>query len=253
MKTRLISFTGILSKKSVCRISSLALALAVFCTGSTAYANQHNELSVTYTAVDTIIVTGSNQTSQFNLPLVLTAFSASLINQNVVLNWTAGQEKQLSHFVIERSTNGRDYSEVAIVVTESNDNVKQQYQYKDAVKPQSSGILYYRLRLVDLQGRYQNSSVRIVKPGDMAAEKEINISVYPNPVSTALRITIPSDWQNKPVNYDVYNSKGQLVKHTSNSQSGQTEVVSMQELGAGLYVVKAYTESAIATKCVVKQ
>src|SRR5215213_9741684 len=45
-----------------------------------------------------------NQENQFMLPLVLKNFNASLHSKKVKLNWVTGHEKDLSHFVIERST-----------------------------------------------------------------------------------------------------------------------------------------------------
>jgi hypothetical protein len=39
------------------------------------------------------------------------SFSASLQKQHVLLNWSPTEEKNVSHFVIERSTNGSDYYE----------------------------------------------------------------------------------------------------------------------------------------------
>ncbi|MFT3825684.1 MAG: T9SS type A sorting domain-containing protein [Chitinophagaceae bacterium] len=249
MKTRLHSFTGQLI---VSRIHFLALVLVSLSMNLPAFAGSRTIYSTsTYIAADTNIVSG-NQSSEFNLPLVLTAFSASLNDQTVSLSWTTGQEKELSHFVIERSTNGRDYSSVAMIFTGDYDNVKQHYTYKDVLRTQSAGVLYYRLRLVDMQGRYQNSNVEIVRNSKDA--NGIKLFAYPNPATEEVRIVIPVEWQNKTLNYGIYDSKGQLVKHATNSQCGSTEVINVRELGAGVYVVKASSANTTeATMRIVKQ
>lgn len=188
---------------------------------------------------------------QFTLPLVITSFDANLDNKNVTLKWETGKEKKLSHFVIERSTNGRDYEDAGVVFASGSSDVKQDYSFSDAINTSAKGVLYYRLKMVDQLNAYNYTEVRIIRFGGDATAS-LHLQAFPNPVVNELRITIPAAWQEKQVNYDLYNGNGQLVRHIASNQANQTEVVSMQGLGRGMYIVKAYTGNEMASQIVVK-
>jgi Secretion system C-terminal sorting domain len=189
---------------------------------------------------------------EFTLPLVLNSFNASLDNKKVVLNWQTGMEKDLSHFVVEKSTNGKDYTEAGIVFTAGNSGVKKEYVFNDPITG-TSDVLYYRLKMVDMDKRYQNSAIRVIKMSNSDVPAEIKLQAYPNPVVNEVRITIPATWQNKQVNYDVFNTNGQRVKHFTNNTASQTETVNMQDLGAGLYFIKASTGNQTAMQRIIKK
>jgi len=187
---------------------------------------------------------------EFSLPLVLLNFNATMNNKKVALNWTTGKEKELSHFVIERSVNGVDFSEVGMVFAAGNSNVKVDYNYADAMAAQSSGILYYRLKMVDADGRFQRSQVKLIRLGEQ--KQNVSIATYPNPVTSELRITIPATWQNKTISFDLFNTNGQLVKHVVAGKAGQTETMNVNDLNAGIYIVKVSNGTEIAVQRIAK-
>lgn len=191
------------------------------------------------------------QEAEFSLPLVLKTFNASLNNKKVSLQWVTGHEKDLSHFVIERSTNGVDYTEQAIVFAMGASKARQEYKYTDASNTVSKGIIYYRIRMMDSRKRHQFSPVRIVRIGEAATTTQVQ--AYPNPVVNELRVTVPESWQNKQVSYEVYNVNGNIVKRVSTNNASQTETLNVKELGTGTYVVKAYTQNETASQRIVKR
>jgi hypothetical protein len=187
----------------------------------------------------------------FTLPLVLLDFKATMNNKNkVALNWTTGKEKELSHFVIERSVNGVDYTDAAMIMATGNSNVKIDYAFNDAINSQSKGVLYYRLRMVDADGKYQHSTVRMIRVGEQ--KENVTIAAYPNPVTTELRITVPATWQNKTISFDLYNANGQIVKHVVAGNAGQTETINVNDLAKGAYIVKATNGGETAVQRIIK-
>ena len=191
-----------------------------------------------------------NTSQEFSLPLVLTEFSATFNNKNVGLSWITGKEKSLSYFVIERSVNGIDYKEVAVVVAAGGTNVKTTYNFSDEINNKATGIVYYRLKMVDFEGRSQRSQVRMIRIGD---EKDnIRLDTYPNPVTSELRITLPVAWQNAPVSFDLYNANGQVVKHMVAAKSNQTEILNVNDLRTGLYIMKVSNGNEPAVQRIVK-
>jgi hypothetical protein len=193
---------------------------------------------------------GNNQGVEFMLPLVLKSFKASLNNKKVALKWVTGHEKDLSHFVVEYSTNGVDYTDEGIVFALGNSTAVQNYSF-DVLNTKSTGVIYYRLKMMDSQKRYQYSPVRLVRVGD--AQVEMQVQAYPNPVVSQLRITVPAAWQNKQVSYDLYDANGILVKRISSESANQTETMNVATLQKGNYIVKAYTKEETASQRIVKK
>lgn len=189
--------------------------------------------------------------NEFTLPLVLLNFNTTLAEKKVNVNWTTGKEKELSHFVIERSTNGLDYTEVGMVVASGSSNVKIDYSFSDMLKTDLKGVLYYRLKMVDMDGSFQRSTVKLIRLGE--TKSTTAISTYPNPVMSELRVTLPASWQNNKVVLDVYSTNGQIVKQVTAARASQTEVLNMNGLPAGVYVVKATSGGETAVQRVVKK
>lgn len=193
---------------------------------------------------------GANS-SEFTLPLVLKNFSAVVNNKKINLDWTTGHEKDLSQFVIERSTNGIEYTQAGTVQSLGNSTAVQKYSFCDVLNTSATGVVYYRLKMMDSQKRYQYSMIRLVRLGD--ASTEVKVQAYPNPVVNELRITIPAAWQNKQVSYEVYNLNGIVVKRVTSANASQTETLNVQSLGTGNYVVKASTLTESASERIVKK
>lgn len=168
-----------------------------------------------------------------------------------MLNWVTGHEKDISHFVIERSTNGIDYSETGMVFAAGNSTAVQNYAFADAVNTNSKGVIYYRLKMMDAIKRHQYSPVRIVRIGDVVTD--VKVQAYPNPVVNELRVTVPANWQNKQVSYEVYSVNGSIVKRITTANASQTETLNVQDLAKGTYVVKAYTQTESASERIVKK
>jgi hypothetical protein len=145
-------------------------------------------------------------------------------------------EMDVSHFVIEKSFDGKTYTDAGVLFTDGNSNVRRDYSFKDEGKNSTSGLVYYRLKTVDLDGKYTQSAVRIIRMGNENSAR--SITVYPNPAVSDLRITLSSSWQDKAVNIQVINANGQSVLQITGARSGQTETVNVNSLTPGMYIVK---------------
>lgn len=184
------------------------------------------------------------------LPITLADFTARLNNKNVLLNWATDMENNASHFTIERSVDGKSFDDAAIVFAEGNSSVRREYSFKDDVSKINSKLVYYRLKMVDMDARYKYSEVVLVR---MAGEEsQTNVLVFPNPAVNELRISIPYEWQNKTVSYTIYNSGGTMVKQKVNSSAGQTETMHVADLPPGIYLIKTNNGSQTAVQKFIK-
>ncbi len=183
------------------------------------------------------------------LPIKLTSFDTKLNNSNVAIDWATSEEINFSHFLLERSANGNDFKEIAIVFADVKENGSE-YSYKDIVSKNTSGLLYYRLKMVDRDGSFKYSNVRIVKLG--GKNNTIAVNAYPNPATSEVRITIPTAWQNKQVVYEMINLNGVIVKQQVNIHASQTETIQVSNLQSGNYVVRLKSGDETAIQMIAK-
>jgi len=185
------------------------------------------------------------------LPVTLKSFTATLDNKKLVINWVSSVENNLSHYVVERSVNGSDYSEIAVLFTNGNSTIDRNYGFTDnSVPAVNKGIIYYRLKMVDMDTKAKYSETRLVRIGEAA--KMVSIQAYPNPVINQLRITIPGNWQNKKVQYEIYSVSGQSIRKVNRNNASQTETMDVSQLTAGSYIIKVISENESATQQFVK-
>jgi hypothetical protein len=190
----------------------------------------------------------SLQAPPTTLPVKLTNFQA-VYNQNVTqLTWATAEEKDFSHFVIERSTNGKDYKDIALVFTGGGNQAT--YAYKDKVSGKEP-ILYYRLRCVDLTKEFTYSAVRVIRLSEVS--NATALTAFPNPVDDQVKLTLPTAWQGKDVQVEVYTNTGIKVHQVQLSNVNLIEVVNLQKMSKGVYIIKAIADNQSVQTQIIKK
>jgi hypothetical protein len=227
---------------------------------------QYNNVSgITYRAGATTTGSSSNTNRQnsvyfknfvysspiISLPVKLESFNAFLNGNKVDLKWTTSQEINVSHFVIEKSFDGTQFQDAGIVFANGNSTSKISYTYPDNISNVQSGIIYYRLRSVDIDGKSEYSEIRIIRISKSA--QTLQIATYPNPAVNELNVTIPAGWQGKKVSYEVISNSGQVLFRNETSGASQTETISFSRFTPGFYIVRANCNNEVAQQKVVKQ
>lgn len=172
----------------------------------------------------TNILSGS-ATTQAALPLKWVSFTVKESNGEAVLEWTTTNEHNTAYFVVERSVG--DMKFIAIDSLQAKGSTgNNQYRFADKTKP--AGTVYYRIRQVDADGKYEYSKlVRI----DAAGTKK-TLGIYPNPVVDVCRISLPQGMQQ--ANVFIYDMRGVQLR-SMKVQNGQ--YVNLGNLPAGTYSV----------------
>lgn len=184
------------------------------------------------------------------LPVKLSSFNAQLDRKNVTLSWTSAIEENFSHYVLERSTDGKNFSEVAVVFAYGNTTSASDYRFKDVNVSSASNVIYYRLRMVEMSKEASYSEVRVIRLGK--EEAEAKLTTYPNPVADQLRVTFPNAWQGKEVMVQLLNANGASVQTIRINSASQTENIRMSGYARGLYVVKAVCGEQMLQERVIK-
>ncbi|MGN6437262.1 MAG: reprolysin-like metallopeptidase [Agriterribacter sp.] len=127
----------------------------------------------------------SNQdfTISSTLPVSLLTFEATLKDKNDVrLTWNTAQEINNEGFDIEISQDGQQFSKLAFIKGAGNSSSIQQYQY--LVRGLANGTYFFRLKQVDIDGKFTYSKVlQVVINGILQSSL-----IYPNPTTNTIRI-----------------------------------------------------------------
>lgn len=115
------------------------------------------------------------------LPVKLSSFKVNNDVRRVRIEWTTASEQDNDRFEIERSSDGTLWETVANVKAKGTPSSKTSYLAFDN-SPLSNVVNYYRLKQIDLDGRYSFSEVRTVKLSDSKG----TVIVSPNPASSAI-------------------------------------------------------------------
>jgi hypothetical protein len=170
------------------------------------------------------------------LPVSMLNFSARKVEHTSALNWITGSEKNNSHFIVERSKDGVNFSNLSGVIQtkapNGNSDMPLTYAYTDVVP--HYGHNYYRVKQYDLDGNTAVSTVQDVYHGEDAV-----VTLYPNPVSDVLSIDIQSE-RNTLAEIKLMDATGRTVKTISLHlmEGSNTTKIDMESLAKGIYVVQ---------------
>lgn len=187
------------------------------------------------------------------LPIKFHTFTATMNGESKVdLKWTTASEINVSHFVIEKSLDGKNWDDAGVVFAYGNSHDQTDYAFVDNINSTKAAVIYYRICSVDNDQHFKHSVTRVIRIGKQE-ESTITLRAYPNPVTSELRVTIPSNWQNKKVVYELFHANGQIARKIEAGRSSQTENLNVNGLAAGLYIVKVSCDGEVAEQRIVKK
>ncbi len=169
------------------------------------------------------------------LPIGFISFTGENQENKNHLNWKVEGNANFSRFVIERSLDGINFSEIATVSTSS----KLEYNYDDdSFKP--FVINYYRISGIGKNN--EMSKTAIVPVGSKSDDFEIG-NLFPNPTEKGFAVQINSKLV-QPMQMTICNALGvEVHKEMITSQLGySTHQFKTNNLPAGLYIVKFHNK-----------
>jgi endonuclease I len=169
------------------------------------------------------------------LPINLNYFNAKLMENNIQLNWNADNAVGFSHFIIERSVDGINFSKIGQVKGTSNNN----YAFTDKDFPNGKGI-YYKLKMVDNDGAFKNSAIVFVKLNNNFS----NALVYPNPTLGPLYIKLNEALYTNST-LQVSDVTGRILKQQTVNSFTRNINLDVKELSAGRYFIKISNSTQI--------
>lgn len=170
------------------------------------------------------------------LPITLKSFNARVIEKHyTLLEWETENEQNNTGFQVEHSVEGLNWKEIGFVPTaapsgNSVSALKYQFTHESSIPGTKN---YYRLRQIDLDGKFSYSNIRTVNiPGSRK-----NIIVYPNPVNNVATIYGVKEGDL----ISLYNTNGKLIdSKTANNSQVRFDV---GNYSAGVYTIQVRRQS----------
>ena len=182
------------------------------------------------------------------LPVTYTSFTATVAsNNNVELNWTTENEINNSHFEVERSFgNGEGFTSIGSVSKSALLGAgKHAYRYSDDAKElKGRGVIFYRLKQVDVDGKYKYSEVLAVK---LQSKNDGSLQVFPNPFADKLelRFSVSVDAMAE-IRIVSVTGKVVLINRTRvNKGPVQVKVGGLQQLTPGAYIAQLVIDGTV--------
>lgn len=203
------------------------------------------------------VINSTTKTDSLTLPVELIYFYASVQPQSILLKWGTATEVNNFGFEIERAHDSfTNWETVDFVLGNGTSNIPINYEYQDTTVPRT-GIVYYRLKQVDVIGSFEYSdtvtvnflsSITLENP---EAPQEFSISNnFPNPFnpSTKINFQIPIQQSLKISLYDI---NGKLVKEIAAQEflPGSYQLfLDFTSYSSGIYFVRFETQKNVVTK-----
>ncbi len=180
------------------------------------------------------------------LPVTWVHFIAQLNNNGGVLEWSTSSERNSSHFEIERSFDGIEWKNVGIVNGAGNKYSTSNYYYEDFFNTDDVKFVYYRIRQVDFDGRYEYTPMRVAgKPEQTTGYTAFAFNGNPLTEATYLKTFLPTQGD---AHIEISDTRGNILfSKTFQYNGGHNRFMFNNEVPeimkkAGVYFVKASIE-----------
>ncbi len=163
------------------------------------------------------------------LPVELVNFTGTNKGDKNILNWQTASELNNSHFVVQKSKDGQNFSHIGTVKGSGTSTTAHAYDFTDAVP--YFGINYYRLNQVDNDGKTVFSKIisviRLIEGARI-------LSIYPNPTQDKLTVEHASSVEM----FEIVNTLGQIMTTVKPKIGTNQTDIATTELGTGIYFLR---------------
>ncbi len=205
------------------------------------------------------------------LPIEILNFSAKKQENNVILQWQTTLEKDFDYFLVEKSTQNNannnafnfvNIGRVASAQASNNTQNINNYAFIDVLGDfnnasgnaiNASENIYYRLKMVDKNGKFRYSDVRFVKINNNQNDTQNNVVIYPNPAQNDEINIYFIDTKNNSnntqnINISITNILGQKVYENDINSTSKNIKISTKNWSKGIYIVKIIVNNTLIIK-----
>ena len=190
--------------------------------------------NISPTAIDPGYIIGN--VCGFIVPITLIDFKGTYntATGSSLLLWSTATELNSKVFMIERSNDGgSSFSTIGSVNSRGTSNTVMQYQYPDKNPP--NGINLYRLKEIDLDGKFQYSNIVSI---EVKRREGVIYSLYPVPAKN-YSFLYSSETTTKMVDISIIDALGKIIKQQrSYIDNTQPAKLDLSSISPGIYFVR---------------
>lgn len=184
------------------------------------------------------------------LPVELTSFTAIKKNAEVALSWETASEKNCQGFEIQTSADGKNYKALDFINSANGNSASaQRYAYTHKTGSRE-GLIYYRLKQVDLDGKATYYHAKVVDLGRFTNAA----TIYPNPFQDKFKLELQATEVGN-AEIIVRDLTGRTIVHNQPIlvKGTNTIDISLKDAPAGVYLINATAGGHTYTDRIVKQ
>jgi uncharacterized repeat protein (TIGR01451 family) len=190
--------------------------------------------------IETNVSTTSFVEDVVALPVTILDFAALYKSPYGELTWRTANEIAFNRFEIERSVDGLNFAQVGKVLAHQTTGVSR-YYYNDDLNAVLSSTIYYRLRLIDANGRFKYSGIIVLTKKGIE-----NTRLIPNPVTNGRCFLYFQSNLAGLAKIDVLDQNGIVVNTmtvTIQKGSNNIQLMGLSTLSGGTYYVRFVNDS----------
>ena len=180
------------------------------------------------------------------LPSTGLTVAANVDGNNAIVKWSTLSEQNTRYFVVERSVDNNNFKPTGQQVQAAgNSDTKTNYRLDDDIESlMNHPIVYYRIRLVDIDGKTTYSNVTAIR-----LSKKPGVTIWPNPFQSSITISITTT-KETTLEIRMYDASGKTLKNFKQEVArgiSQVSLSDLQNLPIGVYLVEITDRAAGAT------
>jgi Secretion system C-terminal sorting domain len=193
---------------------------------------------INYNATDVTL-----QVNTVALPATFKYIRAYKQNCGVQVDWGSEKEINVKNYEVERSTDGNSFSKAGTVI--ANGSATNRYDWFDASP--ANGNNYYRIKAVDIDGKFMYSAILLVKIADVN-----KVTVYPNPVKkgATLQLSLQNITASK---IEIINAVGQMLYRKTGKLTGSMSIPVSSSWACGQYLLRVISEKKVEIQKILVQ
>ena len=187
-------------------------------------------------------INGGGPNLNLPLPVTLVNFTGTKRSTHVDLKWQTETESNSNRFEIERRIdNETQYVNIGSVAAAGNSVQTIQYTYTDENVLNKGRKFYYRLKMVDEDGKFAYSNIVTIS----SAATEIFVEGVYNNTANTLQIISGNQFSVKQITIRILNTAGQTVL---TQQLPYTDArIDVSKLSAGIYFIEIKNANGVET------
>lgn len=181
--------------------------------------------------------------SEKNLSDQVEYFKIGVWEENIDFEWKVISEREIQEYILEYSTNGNDFIELARRASTGNSIYPVVYEKNVYNKMQAADGIY-RLKQVNKQGNIKYTQVKYTTL-ENSESKDISLTIHPNPSYKAKKTLRLEQLNDNQLQVEITDHRGYRISSTTIKKERDltkknSEVIKDLNLQNGVYYMKIY-------------